>query len=144
MASDEELKAMGIKSDNVIICENCYEENEASRNTCKNCGSKLYKNNSSKNEEQINNNYNEEYQQKQYSEKSYTNKVASKFSLVVNIMKFLGYGATIIGFIALFSNEEIGFAFLCLICGGIATWLSTLFFEAISEGLQLLEDIKNK
>lgn len=52
MASDEELRAMGIKSDNVIICENCYEENEASRNTCKNCGSKLYKNNSSKNEEQ--------------------------------------------------------------------------------------------
>lgn len=88
----------------------------------------------------------EQYQQKQYSEKekSYTNTVASKFSLVVSIMKFLGYGATIIGFIALFSNEEQGFAFICLICGGIVTWLSTLFFEAIAEGLQLLEDIKNK
>ena len=43
MASNEELKAMGIKNDNVIICENCYEENEATRTTCKNCGAKLYK-----------------------------------------------------------------------------------------------------
>lgn len=29
---------------NVIICENCYEENEGTRKTCKNCGAKLYKN----------------------------------------------------------------------------------------------------
>ena len=59
-------------------------------------------------------------------------------------MKFLGYGATIIGFIALLSNEETGFAFLCLICGSIGTLLSTLFFEAVAEGLQLLQDIKDK
>ena len=31
MASNKELKSMGIKSDNVIICENCYEENEVTR-----------------------------------------------------------------------------------------------------------------
>lgn len=118
----------------LIKCKKCGTDNVITRSNCKKCGTILEKENI--------NQYNNSDNKVNTTVK--TNKVASKFSLVVNIMKFLGYGATIIGFIALFSNEEIGFAFLCLICGGIATWLSTLFFEAISEGLQLLEDIKNK
>lgn len=122
--------------DYLIKCKKCGTDNVITRSNCKNCGAILEK-------ENINQHSNSNIDNKVNTIVK-TNKVASKFSLVVNIMKFLGYGATIIGFIALFSNEEIGFAFLCLICGGIATWLSTLFFEAISEGLQLLEDIKNK
>ena len=77
-------------------------------------------------------------------ENEITNKVASKFSLLVGIMKFIGYSASFISFIALLSSEETGFAFLCLIGGAIFTWLSTLFFEAVAEGLQLLQDIKDK
>ena len=120
--------------DYLIKCKKCGTDNVITRSNCKNCGAILEKKN-------INQDRNVE---NEVSAIVRTNKVASKFSLVVNIMKFLGYFATIIGFFALFSIEEQGFAFLCLICGVIVTWLSTLFFEAIAEGLQLLEDIKNK
>ena len=120
--------------DYLIKCKKCGTDNVITRSNCKNCGAILEKENINRHSN-IDNKVNTIVK---------TNTVASKFSLVVNIMKFLGYGATIIGFIALFSNEEQGFAFLCLICGAIVTWLSTLFFEAIAEGLQLLEDIKNK
>lgn len=34
-----------MKDNEIIICENCYEENEITRTTCKNCGDKLYKEN---------------------------------------------------------------------------------------------------
>ena len=73
-----------------------------------------------------------------------TNKVALKFSVIVSIIKFVGYVASIISFITLLSLGETGFAFICLICGTFLTLFSTLIFEAIAEGLQLLEDIKNK
>ena len=59
MASDEELRAMGIeKGNNIIICEKCYEENEATRTTCKSCGAKLYKNNTTRNSKNEEKNYN--------------------------------------------------------------------------------------
>ena len=32
----------------IIICANCYEENENTRTTCKKCGAKLYNNNAEK------------------------------------------------------------------------------------------------
>lgn len=72
------------------------------------------------------------------------NKVATKFNFVVWIIKFLGYLGGIITWIALanLDNGWTGFGICIVIC--IMTWLSTLLFEAISEGLQLLEDIKNK
>ena len=120
--------------DYLIKCKKCGTDNVITRSNCKNCGAILEK-------ENINQNSNVDNKVNTIVR---TNKVASKFSLVVNIMKFLGYGATIIGFIALLSNEETGFAFLCLICGSIGTWLSTLFFEAVAEGLQLLQEIKDK
>lgn len=136
-----------MEENNIIICENCYEENQANSTTCKNCGAKLYhneetkesseKNNVSKNENNVDNEYIN-------TDETSTNKVAFKFLIVVNIMKILGYGASIIGFIAFMVQDEGGFAFLTLIVGAITTWLSTLLFEAIAEGLQLLEDIKNK
>lgn len=34
-----------MEEENIVICEKCYEENELTRDTCKNCGAKLYKNN---------------------------------------------------------------------------------------------------
>ena len=66
MASDEELRAMGIETgNNIIICEKCYEENEANRTTCKSCGAKLYKNNTTRNSKNEEKNYN-------YKENKYT------------------------------------------------------------------------
>lgn len=72
------------------------------------------------------------------------NKVATKFNFVVWIMKFLGYVGGIISWIvfANLDNGLMGFVICIITC--IITWFSTLLFEAISEGLQLLEDIKNK
>ena len=127
----------------LIICEKCYEENEITRNTCKYCGAKLYKNDNNKSSNSKNKIKDEETINYD-DENEITNKVASKFSLLVGIMKFIGYSASFISFIALLSSEETGFAFLCLIGGAIFTWLSTLFFEAVAEGLQLLQDIKDK
>lgn len=72
------------------------------------------------------------------------NKVATKFNFVVWIMKFLGYLSGIITWIVLanLDNGLMGFVICVVIC--VVTWFSTLLFEAIAEGLQLLEDIKNK
>ena len=127
----------------LIICEKCYEENEITRNTCTYCGATLYKNDNNKSSNSKNKIEDEETINYD-DENEITNKVASKFSLLVGIMKFIGYSASFISFIALLSSEETGFAFLCLIGGAIFTWLSTLFFEAVAEGLQLLQDIKDE
>ena len=139
MASDEELRAMGIKSDNVIICENCYEENEASRNTCKNCGSKLYKNNSSKNEEQKNS-YNERYN----TNISYTenNKMAKILRVVAIIEIVCGF---IVGAI-LGDTFEIGYDYNWGLCIGIivASFINGIFILGFAEVIQLLQDIKDK
>lgn len=72
------------------------------------------------------------------------NKVANKFSLIVMITKCIGYFSAIIVLIAFIQMEEIwsGLRWCIVIC--IATWFSTLIFEAIAEGLNLLQDIKNK
>lgn len=49
-----------MEENNVIICENCYEENEITRDTCKNCGEKLYKDNiTNSNNEVLKNNRNQ-------------------------------------------------------------------------------------
>lgn len=139
MASDEELKAMGIKSDNVIICENCYEENEASRNTCKNCGSKLYKNNSSKNEEQKNS-YNERYNTNiSYAE---NNKMAKILRVVAIIEIVCGF---IVGAI-LGDTFEIGYDYNWGLCIGIivASFINGIFILGFAEVIQLLQDIKSK
>lgn len=39
-----------MNENNIIICENCYEENEETRTNCRNCGAKLYNNNKEKEE----------------------------------------------------------------------------------------------
>ena len=120
--------------DYLIKCKKCGTDNVITRSNCKNCGAILEK-------ENINRHSNVDNKVNTIVK---TNKVASKFSLLVGIMKFIGYSASFISFIALLSSEETGFAFLCLIGGAIFTWLSTLFFEAVAEGLQLLQDIKDK
>lgn len=116
---------------NIIFCEKCYKANEPNRTICINCGATLKRDN-------IN------YQNKKINTQSITNSVSHKFSLLVGIMQIIGYLASFIAFVTFLTLEETGFAFLSLICGTIVTWLSTLFFEAVAEGLQLLQDIKDK
>ena len=72
------------------------------------------------------------------------NRVATKFNFVVWIVKFIGYAGGTITWIVL-ANLENGLAgFVICIITCIATWISTLLFEAVAEGLQLLQDIKDK
>ena len=134
MASNEELKAMGIKNDDVIICENCYEENETTRTTCKNCGAKLYRGGlEEKGQNRVkgqNNDYSGNYYRK-----------GNKVALIIKVISVI---ASIIGIIAsltLFGSsytEDLAIIYLIVsIVGGI-------FSYALGEIIQLLEDIKNK
>lgn len=120
-----------MEDNNIIFCEKCYKANESNRTTCINCGAPLKK-------EKLN------HRDNKMNIVNKTNKVAAKFSIIVSIIKFIGYLASIIAFITFLSLEETGLAFLYLICGSIVTLFSTLLFEAMAEGLQLLEDIKKK
>ncbi len=133
---------------NIIVCEKCYEENESSRTTCKYCGAKLYKNDVSnkeyKNSKDLEVNEEEQSEDTWIENTTIKNKIANKFKIVANILKFIGYGGAFIFTIIYMSADEIGFAILGAIVIVIATWFSCLFWEAISEVLQLLEDIKNK
>ena len=120
-----------MEDNNIIFCEECFKANEPNRTTCINCGAPLKKGNI-------------KHQNNRINTLTKTNKVAVKFSIIISIVKFIGYLASIIAFITFLSLEETGLAFLYLICGSIVTLFSTLLFEAMAEGLQLLEDIKNK
>lgn len=72
------------------------------------------------------------------------NPVARKFNLVVIIIKILGYFSAFTSLITFIILKSFWFGILSFIIICIATWLSTLIFEAIAEGLNLLENIKNK
>lgn len=125
----------------IIKCQNCNNDVSDKAKKCPHCGTTINDENGIEN---ILNNLKVKETTSNNNRRTY-NKVATKFNAVVIIMKFLGYGASIIGFFGIIKSlEETGMAFLCLIGGIIATWLSTLIFEAIAEGLQLLQDIKDK
>ena len=75
-----------------------------------------------------------------------SNVVARKFTLVVNIIKILGY-ISAIG-IGIYVYDIEGEEFFPGLIAGVVTaasvWISTLLFEAIAEALNLLQDIKDK
>ena len=134
MASNEELKAMGIKNDNVIICENCYEENEATRTTCKNCGAKLYRGGlggkvQSRATEQKND-YSGNYYKKE-------NKVALAIKIISIVASVIGVIASLTLFGSSYTEDLAIIYLIVSIVGGI-------FSYALGEIIQLLEDIKNK
>lgn len=147
-----------MEENNIIICENCYEENESSRKTCKNCGATLYHNENikinktkAKTETESKQNMNNKKHKEDEEEVDYinasnsSNEVANKFTLVVTIGKVIGYALAIItALIIIFGMEEFLIGILSGVMIAIITWLSSLLFEAIAEGLNLLQDIKNK
>lgn len=73
-----------------------------------------------------------------------SNSVADKFLLVVLIVKFIGYIGAVITAIIFMVNGGFGLGILSGVIIAISIWCSTLLFEAIAEGLNLLQDIKNK
>lgn len=72
------------------------------------------------------------------------NKVALKFGIVIMIIKAIGYIGAVMLFIVLASTEQFLSGLVTGVITFIVTWFSTLIFEAIAEGLQLLQDIKEK
>ena len=79
------------------------------------------------------------------------NKISSKLKILIYAIWIIGIIISFIFAGIYFSNSSaktvIATAFISLVIlavGLIVTWLSTVLLEAVSEGLQLLEDIKNK
>lgn len=146
MASDEELRAMGIEtSNNIIICEKCYEENEANRTTCKSCGAKLYKNNTTRNSKKEEKNYN-------YKENYNTNMASTESNKMAKILRVIAVIEIICGFIVggvlgdTFGVGYYGYEFNWGLCIGIivASLISGIFILGFAEVIQLLQDIKDK
>lgn len=72
------------------------------------------------------------------------NKVASKFNALVVIIKICGYLLAIVMLIIGAQEENIVTGIVAGLIIAIFTFFSTIFYEAIAEILNLLEDIKNK
>lgn len=127
----------------IIKCQNCGNDVSDKARQCPHCKATI---NDTNGIENIINNVRvrTETSNATNNNKRIYNKVATKFNFVVWVMKFLGYLGGIITWIALgnLGNGLTGFVICVAIC--IMTWFSTLLFEAIAEGLQLLEYIKNK
>jgi len=127
----------------IIKCQNCGNDVSDKAKQCPHCGITI------NNENGIETVLNKAKIRMETSDttnknKRKYNKVANKFNLVVWIIKFLGYLGAIISLIVFTQLGNFGVGLLVCIITCIITWFSTLIFEAISEGLQLLEDIKNK
>lgn len=123
-----------MEENNIIICEKCYEENEATRSTCKNCGAKLYKGNiekgTSKNKE-----HKREMEKNVLEDEEYytTNNVAS-------IIKGLAVSIAVIGIIA---SIILGISmenFFIALLGSIISILSVLLLYAVGEVIEILHD----
>ena len=123
-----------MEENNIIICEKCYEENEATRTTCKCCGAKLYKGNiekgTSKNKE-----HKREMEKNVLEDEEYytTNNVAS-------IIKGLAVSIAVIGIIA---SIILGISmenFFIALLGSIISILSVLLIYAVGEVIEILHD----
>lgn len=130
-----------MEENNIIICEKCYEENEATRSTCKNSGAKLYKGNiekgTSKNKEhkrEMEKNVLEDEVNVLEDEEYYTtNNVAS-------IIKGLAVSIAVIGIIA---SIILGISmenFFIALLGSIISILSVLLLYAVGEVIEILHD----
>lgn len=125
---------------NIIICENCYEENEKTRTTCKKCGVKLYNNNAEKQvtiekkEIKQDSNSKEEYVEESY----FTGK-----NIVALVIKVIAIVGATVGFIygcTLFDSaytEELGIIYI------VVSIISAVFIYALGEIIQKLQNIED-
>lgn len=135
MASKEELEAMGIKSNNVIICENCYEENEITRTTCKNCGAKLYKNNI--NIKNVKEEFDDETEN-DIKDNNYYNE--NKIALAIKVIAIISFILGILASLLLLTLIDSG---IIVIIGIVATIISSVFIYSLGEIVQKLQNIED-
>lgn len=124
----------------IIICANCYEENENTRTTCKKCGAKLYNNNAEKQatiekkEIKQDSNSKEEYVEESY----FTDK-----NIVALVIKVIAIVGATVGFIygcTLFDSaytEELGIIYI------VVSIISAVFIYALGEIIQKLQNIED-
>ncbi len=131
-----------MEEDNVIICEICYEENEPTRVTCKNCGAKLYKNNIEEGDKQtIKKNSNVKVKNyNTYSDKFEGNHSSNNTAVAVKVIARL---EIIFGFIlGIILRDTFGIG-VC-ISTIIVSIVIGVFILGFGEIIQLLQDIKDK
>ena len=123
--------------DNIIICEKCYEENEATRKTCKNCGAQLYKNRNSKTgkiTEDTVSKENDDYTENN----SYVKQ--NKVALVIKVIAVVG---AIVGIIVSCRMFEASYTEDMAIIGIIASIIGGIFSYALGEIIQKLQNIED-
>lgn len=139
-----------MEDNNIIICEKCYEENEATRTNCKNCGAKLYNNDNEKHtntQKKITSSNDKDYQKKTTSsnDKDYQEKpkyICTKTNAVAQIIKVIAIiEAIVIVIVGLVSMEYLETMSVVIIVAGV---ISAVFIYALGEIIQLLQDIKDK
>lgn len=135
----------------LIICEKCYEENEITRNTCKYCGAKLYRNDNNKSSNSKNNiedeediNYDDENRNFNMTQNE-NNKMAMMLRVIAVIEIICGF---ILGGILgdTFGVGYYGYEFNWGLCIGIivAGFINGIFILGFAEVIQLMQDIKLK
>lgn len=72
------------------------------------------------------------------------NRIAKKIFNIAIFIKVSGYFIAVLSLIILIQNEQFLMGILVFLSVAIFVLLSTLFLDAVAEGLQLLQDIKNK
>ena len=126
-----------MNENNIIICENCYEENEKTRTTCKKCGVKLYLQEELKNESiREESTENEDIRDKMIDNFTNTNKV----SLVIKVIAIVGAVIGIIYGCTLFDSaytENLGIVYI------IVSIISAVFVYALGEIIQKLQNIED-
>lgn len=128
---------MSNNEDNIIICENCYEENEVTRKICKNCGTKLYRNGIDENaKKQIKND--DEYMNYKISNSYYTNE--NKIALAIKVIAIISAVLGILASLLLLTLDDNG---IIVMIGIVATIISSVFIYALGEIIQKLENIDN-
>lgn len=122
-----------MEENNIIICENCYEENESTRTTCKSCGAKLYKSGLKKETSKSGN-------CEKNIEKDITNEEYYTTNNVASIIKGLAVSIAVIGIIA---SIILGISmenFFIALLGSIISILSVLLLYAVGEVIEILHD----
>lgn len=136
-----------MEENNIIICENCYEENDSNRATCKNCGATLYDNiknkskTSSKNEKNQEKFNNQNENNIEYVE-TYSNSVAKSFKNWSKGVLIVGAIIMVIMIIVAIADGT-GLLFIGAILEfGVFIGMS-LFLSAIAEIIQKLQNIED-
>lgn len=127
-----------MEDNNIIICEKCYEENEATRTNCKNCGAKLYNNDNEKHtntQKKITSSNDKDYQEK-------PKYICTKTNAVAQIIKVIAIiEVIVVVIVGLVSMEYLETMSVVIIVAGV---ISAVFIYALGEIIQLLQDIKDK